>query len=218
MRRKQLPKTNKVAAPPVDLMEDAKPVAKPSDLKQIVELAREMYRLHKEIEAEMKALDAKQAAFNLLRLTVLPERMEVAGLKSFELDNGYLIQIEDLISASIPTESAIEKADGVDKVALLKRREAALKWLRSNKAESLIKNKLVAEFGKGEDKAAKKFFKLISKAGYQTKCEEAVNYQTLNAFIKESLRNGKEVPAEPFALFIGKKAEISQAKQQQKKN
>jgi hypothetical protein len=205
--------STKTVAVPVDVLADAnKPTAKPEELKAIVDLARRMYALHVEIEKLDKELSDKNKAFNDLKMNLLPERMTAAGLKSFTLGNGYVIDIKDFISASIPTETQVNSAEGVDKEALLNRRNAGLAWLRNNNADSLIKNKLSAEFGKGEDKAAKKFFDAIEAAGYPAKCEEAVNGNTLNSFIKEQLEKGVEVPTEPFALFIGKVAKIKAPK------
>jgi hypothetical protein len=198
------------AKPPIDVEADAKPEARPADLKAIVELARKMYKLEVEMAAIEKQLKDKSEEFNKLQLETLPERMRVAGLQEFMLDNGYKVEVKDFIRGSIPTESAIAEADPVERVALQKRRDEAIKWLVKHNAGALIKNKLTAEFGKGEDKAAKKFEEQIAKKGYQVKREESVNFQTLNSFLREALESGVEVPVEPFALFNGKKATLKQ--------
>ena len=194
-------------------IDEHKPDTKPEDLVAIVETARKMYKLHVEIEAAEKELADKKKEFNDLQLVKLPEQMSSCGLSSFKLDNGYIIDVKEFIRASVPTESAISEADDEEKAVLQDRRKKALAWLRKHKADSLIKNKLTAEFGKGMDKAAKQFFALIKKAKVPVKCEESINFQTLNSYIKEQLGKGVDVPSEPFGLFIGKKAEIKKAKQ-----
>jgi hypothetical protein len=197
----------------VDILEDAnQPEPKPEEVKAIVDLARDMYKLHTEIETLSKQVAEKVKQFNEMQMVTLPERMATSGLSSFTLGNGYTVSVKDFISASVPTETQINEADGPEKAALSNRRKKALEWLRKNKAGDLVKNKLTAEFGKGANAEAKKFFKMIEKAGYQAKCEESVNYQTLNSFIKEQLKAGVDIPSEPFNLFIGKKAEIKKEK------
>jgi hypothetical protein len=207
-------KVEKHKAAAVDILADAQqPEPKPEDVTAVVDLARELYKLHVEIVELDRQRAEKAKKFNELQMVTLPERMASSGLASFQLANGYIVSIKEFISASVPTETQVDDAEGVEKAVLLDRRKKALKWLRDNKAGDLVKNKLTAEFGKGADKFAKKFFNMIKKAGYPTKCEESVNYQTLNSFIKEQLAKGVDIPSEPFALFIGKKAEIKKEKE-----
>jgi hypothetical protein len=197
----------------VDILEDAnQPEPKPEEVKAIVDLARDMYKLHTEIEMLSKQVAEKVKQFNEMQMVTLPERMASSGLSSFTLGNGYTVSVKDFISANVPTETQINEADGPEKAALVNRRKKALEWLRKNKAGDLVKNKLTAEFGKGEDKKAKLFLEKIVKAGYPAKCEESVNFQTLNSYIKEQITKGVDVPSEPFGLYIGKKAEIKQQK------
>lgn len=204
----------KVQAPGIDLLEDAKSFAKPEELAAIIGLARAMYRLELDIVALQQTINSKIASFNALQMQTLPERMVAAQLKSFELENGYIVEVKDFIKGTIPSESQIEEErDSLLKQALVLRRTQALVWLRKNGGAALLKNKLTAEFGKGEEKAAKEFEKQIGKQGYKVKRDENVNFQTLNSFIREKLKEGVEVPVEPFALFNGHKAEIKLKKE-----
>lgn len=185
---------------------------KQSDLDVIVSLARGAYKKAQEIATAEDKLRKLKEDYNTLMAVTLPERMEACGLKNFELGNGFQISIKDFISASIPTEKQIEDADGLDKEMLLSRRKACFEWLKKHKADSLIKSKLSAEFGKGENKKARQFLKLIEAAGFPARCNEEVNYNTLQSFMKECLGKGIDVPSEPFNLFIGKKAELKEGK------
>jgi len=197
--------------PAIDVEADIGKAASPDEIKAIVDLAREMYKLGLQIEADTLDLQKKAERFNTLQLITLPERMKSAGMKSFSLENGYEVEIKDVISASMPSRTAIEdEKDPLRKVELQKRRAACMAWLKKQKGEALIKNKLTAEFGKGEGDAAKAFEKRIRKDGFQVKLDESVHPQTLGAFIREKIQAGVDVPVGPFGLFVGQKASITQ--------
>jgi hypothetical protein len=183
------------------------------EIEVIVKLSREMVKL--EMRLDQLEIERKETQDKLTKLEMetLPERMAVAGLTQFRLSEGFQIEVAEFIRASIPSQGSIDDAEpGMERDALLDRRNKAMGWLKKHNGEALIKNKLTAEFGKGESKAAKKFSQQIEKAGYKSHCEESVNFQTLNSFIRESLQNGVDVPEEPFSLFQGKKAVIKQIK------
>jgi hypothetical protein len=193
----------------IDIEADAVKTAKPEELAAIIALAKQMYKLQLQIEVDTIALNKKAVELNTLSMTTLPERMTSAGIQSFELNNGYVIEIKDFIRANIPTQTQIDECkDPMDKQVLAKRRKDGIAWLKKHDGEALLKNTIKATFGKGESAAAKKFAAQIGKAGYQVQRDESVNFQTLNAFIRERLEEGKDVPTDTFALFNGKKAEI----------
>jgi hypothetical protein len=198
-------------APQIDIEVDAGPsVQSPKDLARIVTLAREMFQLEKEVaQLQIETLD-KTKRIGELSLNLLPEALMQVGMAEFKLENGFSIKLVDFVRASIPTLNSIaEESDAMERASKQARRDRALAWLRDNNADSLIKNKLTAEFGKGQDKAAKQFHQAIEKAGYHAHCEESVHPQTLNSFLREQLRNGVDIPTEPFSLFTGSKAALT---------
>lgn len=196
-----------------DLLEDAEnPISAPKDLQQAVRFADEMQELEKrklDLSLQMKAIDER---YKQLQLELLPDIMLAIGVKKFSLSSGFIIEVKDFVRGSIPTLTQINQADDLDRATLASRREQALTWLRAHNAESIIKNQVVAEFGKGQDADAKKLFAQISDAGFKVKCEEEVNFQTLNSYLKTELAAGHPVPQEPFDLFVGKKAELKSKK------
>ena len=201
------------ASPSINILEDVEsPPVAAKDLNQVSSYASEM----RELELKMEQLDAQRKLmedrFNKIQLELLPELMMALGMKKFSLTSGEQIEIKDFIRGSIPTMNQIEKADEVERASLLERRAAAMSWLRSVNADSIIKNCVVAEFGKGQDADAKKIFAEIMKQGFKVKCDEEVNFQTLNSYLKSELEKGNHVPVDPFALFVGKKADIKAPK------
>jgi hypothetical protein len=206
-------KQRKIVPAGIDIEADARQTAKPEELQAIINLAKRMYRLQLDIAKWQEEINKKVEELNKLELETLPQRMIAAGLKEFKLSNDYVVSVEDFIRASIPSQTSIDEAEGLDKQLLVKRREDCLKWLRKNGGESLLKTTLRAEFGKGEEKAALEFEKKITKSGFPVKRDSNIHYQTLNAFVREKLKEGVEVPVEPFSLFNGAKAKIKKVKE-----
>jgi hypothetical protein len=199
----------------VNILEDAPGEAQPTsakDLRQAVRLADEMRFILRKMEnltQEIKDLDKR---YDTIANDTLPNLMLAIGITNFKLDSGEIISIKDVLRGAIPSQGAIDKADGPDRDALLDRRSQCLAWLRLNGAESLIKNAVTVEFGKGHDKDAETTYQLMVKKGFQVKRDIAVNFQTLQTFLKDALKKGIDIPTEPFGLFVGKVAELKTEK------
>jgi hypothetical protein len=193
----------------LDLLADAEePSSTPKDLQQAVCYAEEL----RSIEAKQSALNCQLkdlgSRYDKIQLELLPDLLVAIGIKKFALESGDLIEVKDFIRGNIPTLSAIAKAEDLDKLALQERRDAAIKWLKDNNSESIIKNQVIALFGKGQAADAKKAFETLQAQGYVVKQEEEINFQTLNSLLKAKLAAGVNVPVEPFGLYVGKKAEL----------
>jgi hypothetical protein len=183
---------------------------KPADLAAISRLGIEVLTLKSQIEAREKEIELKKARILQIQRETLPNMMSSIGMTEFSLNTGHIVAVSDIVQGSIPSASAIEECeDPVEKSALEDRREQAFKWLRSNKAGALIKNKLTVNFQRGQEKDARKFKTLIQKAGFDAELVESVHPQTLTAFFREQLAAGRNIPSEPFKLFTGKQATIT---------
>lgn len=108
----------------------------------------------------------------------LPLALEAAGLEAVTLSDGWQVLVKDFLTANIKEENAA----------------AAFKWLRDNKFGSLIKNTIKVALGKGDDKLAKALAAFMKKQKIPYERREAVHPQTLQAFVRESLREGRNLP------------------------
>jgi hypothetical protein len=197
----------------IDFEADAKRPAKAGDLAVISSLAEEMRGIESWIQQNQMAIDAKMERYRQIQDQELPDAMTSAGMKDFTLSSGEKVSIKDVVRGSIPSNTAIEKAEGAERAALEARKAAALAWLKKNGAEALVKTELSASFGKGQSKDAQKIRQMIIKAGFPATLDDTVNFQTLNKFLRESIERGTDVPAETFSLFTGKQAQIEKARQ-----
>lgn len=200
--------------PNINFEEDVEAAApQAADLRAISSLASRLNSLDQTITKTQELLEGLIKQKTEIENVKLPDMMLQLGLKDFTLSDGSKIVIKDVLRGSIPTATAIEKEeDPVLKDAMIARRKAAFDWLRKHNAESLIKNTLTCEFGKGQDEVAKAMLEKLRKEGHKAKCEEAVHPSTLNSYLRDLHKKGTDIPVDPFALFVGKQAELKAPK------
>ena len=155
-----------------------KPTASVPAVKQIVTLSRRMIELENEIAQLNDEVGEKSKQLTRLRMVDIPNAMSEAGTKNITLDSGEVVKVEDFVTGNIKEEN----------------REAAHAWLRENGFGSLIKHVVSCAFGMGEDKQANKVIVWLVKAKITFEQKEAVNTQTLRAFVRERLSAGKALP------------------------
>ena len=159
-------------------MKQLQPVLNSEKVDEITRIARHQYELQGEIAKLNEKLTEKNTELTRVKTVDLPNAMTAAGVRALTLSNGYVVQVEDFVSGYIKEE---DKPD-------------AFAWLRANKLGSLVKNMIACSFGMGEDKAAKALKAMLKKNKYVFDEKETVHHQTLQALIRERLREGKALP------------------------
>ena len=163
-----------------------------SGLKRVSALAEEQLRLEdqvkklEELVVELKEQHRKIAEYDL------PDAMTQAGLKEFKLVNGAKITVEPFYSGKIAPENE----------------EAALKWLRDNDLESLIKHDITVPLGRGNEEVANEIVSFLQDLHVSYTDKEFVHHSTLKSFIKSQAEAGVNWPSHLFGAFIGRKAKI----------
>ena len=197
----------------IDILADAEnPIANVSDHQHAVTLANEMRQIELQLYNLKIQADLLSSRYDKIQLEVLPNLLLSIGMRKFSLDSGDIIEVKDFIRGSIPTLNAINAAPEEDRAALEDRRNKSIAWLKANNAESIIKNQVIALFGKGQGADAEAVYLALKQEGYVVKKEEEINFQTLQALLRTKVAEGASIPAEAFALFVGKKAELKKAK------
>lgn len=162
------------------------------------------------LEKQIEDLTAAAAMLTIDRDTILnktlPALMDSAGMPEFSLDDGSSFEIKDVVSGTLP--SATTKP---------KEREKALAWLFKNGGKGLIKTNFKTEFGVGQEKLVEAFEKLITKSKFVAKKEIGVHPQTLCAFVRELLEDGKKVPIETLGIYVGRHAKLKLSSEAVKK-
>jgi hypothetical protein len=166
-----------------------------NDLVQISALATRAKVLEKEIEdLELVAKERKEQLKKLVEESI-PSALGGMGLKSFKMADGSSIEVKTYYSATINDNS----------------RAGAYEWLRENGYDDIIKNTVSVRFGRGEDTLCDDLLNLLRERNYPVDQTEKIEPQTLKAFVREVIENGKPLPMDLFGVYVGTKATIKSA-------
>jgi hypothetical protein len=149
-------------------------------------------------EVEVEEVEAKLAAAKKRRDDLafgeLPALMAEVGMKHYELANGRSVDIEQVITASIPDEHY----------------GAALKWLHDNGHAGIIKCAVVTAFTAGQEKAAEGLAEVLrQKFGNNVKMDQGVHSSTLRAWVKKRIEAEDVFPRDLFGAQQLQKAKVT---------
>lgn len=155
-----------------------------------------------DIKAHIDMLKEAQKAANeelhALLSKTLPDMISGAGLSEFTLKGGATIQLKEYVSGSLPKDDEA--------------RETALEWIRDHGGETLLKTKVVAEFGKGTGNQVAATLAALRDLDVDFSAREDIHPQTLYAWARERLRAGQPVAFETLGLEAGRMAKITEGK------
>jgi hypothetical protein len=162
-------------------------------LAKLSTLTRRMSELEEELDKLDRSKKDKMAELDRIRDFELSDLLLSNNVTSLKLATGEKVEIKQMIFASI-TEANSEKA---------------FSWLRENKFEAIIKNKAEVDLGKGgSDEKIGPLAKLVEDLGLVMKVKETVNPQTLKAFVKEQMGQGRNIPLDLFSVHTVNRASV----------
>tara|TARA_R110002051_G_scaffold172701_1_gene242956 strand:- start:251 stop:817 length:567 start_codon:yes stop_codon:yes gene_type:complete len=165
-----------------------------ADLARVHKLVELQAELETAVETATQTLADAKSKLRDVAEDELPAMMLACGLNSFETSSGITVGVMDKIRASISTGNA----------------EAAHGWLEQNGFGKIIKHEIKISFAKGDDAWAKKFMRDCAqrKKPLVLVRKDQVHNQTLCAFAREQLKEGREFPEELFGVFRQRVAKI----------
>lgn len=124
----------------------------------------------------------KTALLTALRTAELPDLFERLGLNGLEISAdgnlpGYDAELKPYYSANLPKDDEA--------------RDAALAFLKANKAEDLSKTKVEIQFGRGEGATLKKMATAMRKLRIPFVQKTGVHASTLTAWVRERFESGR---------------------------
>lgn len=162
------------------------------ELSLVSALANKQVELAQELASLEEAVKAKKEEFRATSEQELPEAMQAAGLTELVLSTGEKITITEFYNAHISKVN----------------QETAYNWLVSNGHAGLIKNEVSLKFARDQERIAEETVLALKARGLSPEIRQSVHPSTLKAFVKEQLTSGKDIPSEPFGIYIGSKAII----------
>ena len=191
----QYPSPNRGLAAPKARVNNPKREA-PKGLDAIVAMAKEALEIEARIEKGKELLKQLEEAHKAIVENDLPEAMDSLGLEEFKLDSGRKITISESYHPNISEAN----------------RDEAFDWLRDHGHDGIIKRNVSVQFGKGEDAIANRLLANLRRyksLGESTiKDSSGVHPQTLNAFVREMIESGEDLPMETFGVFVRRAASI----------
>ena len=119
-------------------------------MQRITELARQQIDLEQQIKDKLAEVDELKYTLRSIQEEELPSVMQEYNMKGYELENGFKIKRETNIEAHISKKNEDE----------------AFAWLKANKFDDIIKNQIVANFGRGDEAKAEELVGELSSKGY----------------------------------------------------
>lgn len=162
-----------------------------ANLSKQVTIAAELQRTIDGLEEMVKA--HKQDLHNLTT-RVIPDIMRGANTSLHKTNDGVKVELKDFINGSLPKDEDDRKK--------------ALAWLEKNGAKDLIKTSFNVALGRGQKSAADNVRKAFGKLGVTYQEKEDVHSQSLYAFSRERMKEGKELPLDLLGLYAGQVAKI----------
>jgi len=181
---------------------DAAPRIAPGDnaLRSVSAIAEKAIALEDEISALEELMKRKVDEYRRILEHQLPEAMKEVGLTDFSVRDGSRVETKIITRASPPADKKAEM----------------YKWLRDNKLGDLIKTEVSLSFPAGREKDARVFLQVIAgltpAQNIPAEFSEGVHANTLTAFVKRRLADGKPLPLATFGVWQGEVAKITRPK------
>lgn len=165
----------------------------------LIQLADELQEAQSYVELKEKELDqAKEALKDIAEMRIPAATDGLEG--KFSLSDGRILEVKEDIRSSIAGEKRIP----------------AIKWLDEHDYGHIVKRVIAVEFGKDSDELVANFKKSLE--AFQTKIKHplvvkeqySVHHATLNAWVKEQLGEGVELPRETFGIFRQRVAKVKE--------
>lgn len=179
-----------------DAYGDFKDDSVPANLDTVlVQLADELQAAQAEVEAAELILEQKKDELKDIAEVRIPAATDGLSGK-FTLSDGRELTVKEDIRSSIAGD----------------KRVPAIQWLESHEYGHIVKKQFIFEFPKGDDKSSKAFIKAIKKIKMPLNMKEnfSVHHATLNAWVKEQLGEGVDLPRETFGIFRQRVAKVKE--------
>ncbi len=143
---------------------------------------------------------------------LIPSVMQEVGMSEYKLGDGTKVKISSVVAGRIPSQGVIDKAKGEERERLIEMREEGMFWLENHGGDAIIKRNFAFNLGKDSSEIVESLIEVAKEKELEFDNSETVHAGSLNAFLKESLENGVDIPEETFGLFVGDKAKIVKPK------
>lgn len=165
----------------------------------LIQLADELQEAEAYVALKEKELEEAKDAMKEIAEMRIPSATD--GLEGkFALSDGRTLEVKEDIRSSIAGDKRIP----------------AIQWLDEHDYGHIVKRVIAVEFGKDSDKEVAEYKAVLEKHKKATnrplvvKEQYSVHHATLNAWVKEQLGEGVELPKETFGIFRQRVAKVKE--------
>jgi hypothetical protein len=162
-----------------------------------------------------EAASAAKRAYEQMRRKTLPDAMMALSLSEFTTDDGLRLVLDDFVAGSLPKEDSGKRALAIAHLneiggSDLLSRTITLRYPRSASNEAAVVADAIKAgrvFVLDENGAP-----VLNVSPADTSMSEQVHPQTLCAFVRQLLREGRACDPETLGLFVGQVVSIKKAR------
>jgi hypothetical protein len=159
-------------------------------ISELSKMCSELRSIRNKIDELKKQLETTKNDESRIATEIIPAIMSDIGVSELKLSDGSSVRLKTNYFSSIPDD----------------RRDEAMRWLRENNFEDLIRNEVTFPFTVGQDEVAQsleKFIKTNEKfRDLILNKKQTVNAMQMKAFLKEQTEMGKHVPDDLFGIYV----------------
>lgn len=192
---------------PADEIE-AKPPPSDAQLKGVRDHAGELWKKRRLLTRLAEEASNVSLEIEVLETKTLPDAMRAIGMRRFELEGGFEIELEDVVHGSIKKDDRPRAFDWLKEVAARSK----------NGWDAIIKNSITVFFDRGDEKWADKFMRDLAKRKrpLEVERESVIHAGTLKKFVKERVAeeklgkvpDGLKLPRDLFGVHEFTKANL----------
>lgn len=149
-------------------------------LKEITALAQRQVAAERSVTSSQGSLDEAKRNLRRINENLLPDAMAEIGMNEFKLTNGTEIAIKEAIRASISEANRLP----------------AHQWLNENGHGAIIRRSITITFSPGEESLHDAVTEFLDEKDIEFDGRNAINHNTLTAWVRNQLREGNKVPDE----------------------
>lgn len=172
----------------------------PNEMEEVRKLAELQLATQKEVENLEIALKNAQERFKDISERKLPEKMESLNISAHTYTDGMVVEVEEKVKGGL----------------LVENRPKGHAWIEEKGHGGLLKTEVVIPYPRKKLEEAKKLVEELREKQLPANLERTVHHQTLDAFIREQLELGKEIPLDIFSVYRQKSATVTIPKKETK--
>lgn len=170
----------------------------PGDLDEIKKLAQDQLLAKKEVERLEKELKEAEEKYKDISERRLPGKMDHLGIPAVTLPDGTTVEVEEKVRGGLIVEN----------------RPKGHKWLEEQGHGAILKTEVSIAFPKKKLEEAKKLVERLREEELPANLERSVHANTLDAFIREQLELGKDIPLDIFSVMRQRIATVTKPKKE----